>query len=408
MEIGLIVIGVLVGPLINLAIYACAYFPRPISPWQTPPESIKARSWTSKLPIVGWMTRWSEGPVFGRWFWLRPLLIELLTPIALVMLYRFVLGGGTVGAPVAISTLFHQFLAYGLLVGLMVVATFIDFDERTIPDWITLPGTLVGLLGAAVFPDWRLQELVPPVFPAMTWTSGSIHANSPYPWVVEWNGVQGLMLGLLFWTGWCFGMSDRRWIVRRGFKKAVLYFFAALQRSPSTRLLLSIWLVGIVLIGGAYCSFGPFRWEALLSSLFGIGLGGLLVWGFRLAAQWAMGQEALGFGDVTLMAMIGSFFGWQIVWISFFLSPFFGLIFVLIVWAVTRDRSTPFGPYICAATVYAMLDWNRLWGYCSTLFLSADLMLIVLVVLMFAMGTLLWLVEMIKMLVMGGKVKSSG
>ena len=65
-----------------------------------------------------------------------------------------------------------------------------------------------------------------------------------------------------------------------------------------------------------------------------MGLGGGLVWGFRIVACWAMGQEALGFGDVTLMAMIGAFFGWQIVWIAFFLAPFFGMLFVVVVWIV--------------------------------------------------------------------------
>ena len=39
---------------------------------------------------------------------------------------------------------------------LMLVATFIDFDEKTIPDEITIPGTLLGLLFAALWPDSHL------------------------------------------------------------------------------------------------------------------------------------------------------------------------------------------------------------------------------------------------------------
>jgi leader peptidase (prepilin peptidase) / N-methyltransferase len=397
MEIGLVLIGLLIGPWINYAIYAFAYFPRPISPWQLPPDSIGRRALGTKIPIIGWLMRFREAGTFGRVFWIRPLLIELLTPIALVYLYRFVMAGGTVGGPVASSTLTHQFWALSLLFGLMIVSTFIDFDERTIPDWITLPGTLLGLLGSVMFPDWRLQEMVPPVFPAMTWTSELLHANSPFEWPLPWNGSQGLFFGALFWSGWCFGMADRRWITRRGFEKAIQYFFAGLKRSPSTRLLIAIWVVGMIGLVGGYWALDVKRWESLLSSLFGIGLGGILVWGFRLVARLAMGQEALGFGDVTLMAMIGSFFGWQIVWLSFFIAPFFGLAFVLIVWAITRDRATPFGPYLCAATAYALLDWHRLWGYCATCFLAPQLMLLVLLVVMLAFGAMLWMLELVKM-----------
>ncbi len=54
------------------------------------------------------------------------------------------------------------------------------------------------------------------------------------------------------------------------------------------------------------------------------GDGGGLVWSFRIVASVVMGREALGFGDVTLMAMVGAFTGWQAVWISFFLAPLLG------------------------------------------------------------------------------------
>ena len=404
--VGLICVGLLLGPFINFAIYSFAYFPRPFSPWQNPPIDIGVRSWRAKLPIAGWLIRGAETKQFGRLFWFRPFLIELATPIALVFLHRYCMAGAfmPVGLiPIAQNTLWHQFIGFSLLISLMTVATFIDFDERTIPDLITIPGTIMGLVGAVVIPDWRLHEVALPVFPGFKETTVPLQgialplqANSPSSWNPDWTGSFGLFLGLVFWSLWCFGMADRRWITRRGLGKAFVYFFEVLKRSPSTKMLIGMWLAGVIGVSVAYGMTGPMQWEALLSSLFGMGLGGGLVWGFRIVACWAMGQEALGFGDVTLMAMIGAFFGWQIVWIAFFLAPFFGMLFVVIVWILTRDNSLPFGPYLCAATLYVMLDWVRVWEMCSGMFLPPELLIPMFLVMLAALGALLWMVQSVK------------
>ena len=401
-EIGLLLVGLVLGPFINFAIYSYAYFPRPISPWQARPTEIPISKGSAKLPVIGWMLRHRESVYFGRVFWLRPLFIELATPIALVFLYRYCMDSAFMPQGLAIipvRTLQHQFVAYGLLIALMAVATFIDFDERTIPDLVTIPGTILGLVGALVFPDWRLHELTLPAFPALVGEAVPIHANSPGPWDMSWNGSTGLLLGLFFWSFWCFGMADRRWITRRGFQKAAVYFVEVLRRSPGTRMLLMLWIVGVVCLIGAFNFVSPTSWEALLSSLFGIGLGGALVWGFRIVACWAMGQEALGFGDVTLMAMIGSFFGWQIVWLAFFLAPFFGMIFVVFVWILTRDNSFPFGPYLCASTLYCMLDWIRLWNWTSDYFLPPHILVVILVGMLITLGAMLWMIQKLKRIV---------
>ncbi|HUP80716.1 MAG TPA: hypothetical protein VM260_19355, partial [Pirellula sp.] len=136
-EIALFIVGLILGPFINFSIYSFAYFPRPISPWQLQPESISQRNGNAKVPIVGWLFRREECVQFGPLFWLRPFLIELATPIALVFLYSYCMVGTFSPGAVGLGTLRQQFVGYGLLIGLMTVATFIDFDERTIPDFIT-------------------------------------------------------------------------------------------------------------------------------------------------------------------------------------------------------------------------------------------------------------------------------
>lgn len=401
-EIGLFVFGLLIlGPFLNFAIYSFAYFPRAISPWQAPSVGIPNRNLWSRVPVLGWLkSSRQEAEIFGRFYWVRPFLIELGTPFCLVLLYRYCTDGAFMptGLPaIPASTLQHQFIAFAALISLMTVATFIDFDERTIPDMVTIPGTLIGLVGAMVIPDWRLHESILPVFPALLGPALPMQANSPFHWDMSFHGSTGLILGLLFWSGWCFGLADRRWISRRGNKKAMEYFFERLRRSPSTKLLAVLWVIGFVGIVVAQANLDAMRWESLLSSLFGIGLGGVLVWGFRLVARLALKQEALGFGDVTLMAMIGAFFGWQIVWMAFFIAPICGLAFVIISWIITRDNSTPFGPYLCAGTLYAMLDWVRLWDWFQIYFLPPIFILPFLGAMLFALGVMLWIVHRIKM-----------
>ncbi len=295
------------------------------------------------------------------------MLIELCTPIGLVLLYQYINTRGLDPSGILTDTqLMVQLVAYGLLMGLMVIATFIDFDERTIPDMITLPGTLIGLVGSTWVPGWRLWLPGATVFPPRPVAPIALHANSPFGWPVEWKqgavGASGLWIGILIWVVWCFAMMERRLILRRGYSKAGLYFLETLRRSPTTRPLMGLGVVGSIAIAvGYYGILSPPQWEGLLSSLMGIGLGGLLVWLFRIVAYWGLEQEALGFGDVTLMGMVGAFFGWQIVWVAFFFAPVLALVFVISIWIITGNNRTPFGPYLCGATLYLMLDWNRVW-----------------------------------------------
>ncbi len=60
--------------------------------------------------------------------------------------------------------------------------------------------------------------------------------------------------------------------------------------------------------------------HGFLVSLAGLIVGGGVVWVVRLIGHWTLGREAMGFGDVVLMAMIGSVIGWQPV-LAVFFSP---------------------------------------------------------------------------------------
>ena len=114
---------------------------------------------------------------------------------------------------------------------------------------------------------------------------------------------------------------------------------------------------------------GRDSWIGLLTALVGLAGGGLVVWVVRLVARWSLRQEAMGFGDVTLLAMIGAFLGWQAALLVFFLAPLAGVVVGLLQLLLTRETEMAFGPYLCLATVAVMLGWPALWeGYAMDLF----------------------------------------
>ncbi len=93
-----------------------------------------------------------------------------------------------------------------------------------------------------------------------------------------------------------------------------------------------------------------------------------MIWTIRFIASLILQREAMGFGDVTLMAMIGAFLGWQPMVIVFFLSPFAGALVGLVKWILIRDNVIPYGPFLCLSTLLVLVFWGPLWEYCSRMF----------------------------------------
>ena len=85
-----------------------------------------------------------------------------------------------------------------------------------------------------------------------------------------------------------------------------------------------------------------------------------MTWLVRWLSSVVLGQESLGLGDVTLMAMIGSFLGWQPLVFVFLLAPLCGIAMGLGVRLVTNRTYIPFGPYLSMAAVVVLVVGNRL------------------------------------------------
>ncbi|NQV24602.1 MAG: prepilin peptidase [Rhodopirellula sp.] len=185
-----------------------------------------------------------------------------------------------------------QFWKYGRAIGhlvlltLLIAATITDFREYIIPDQITMPGMIAGVLLATISGDTQLMHFW------VDWNQAVMDLRGPY--IPEWIG-------------------------------------------------------------------GHTHWHGFVWSMTGLFAGGGVTWLVRWLSSTVLGQESLGLGDVTLMAMIGSFLGWQPLVFVFLLAPICGIAMGLGVRLVTNRTYIPFGPYLSLAAVVVLFVWRPLW-----------------------------------------------
>ncbi len=360
-------VALIVGGQINRGIYRLAFDRRSIDPWSPPMPKAPPRKWFDRLPVLGWFGLQREEKLHGTGHWIRPAMIELALACGLTMLFFHVIRGNTVEEIVLrdnpqlknSAALGALFISHAALICLMTVATFIDFDEKTIPDAITGPGTILGLGLAALWPEARL--IIPDYLPDGTVAAEWLQVASPQAWPRWFDHWQGVALGCACLVAWCWAMVPTLCTLRRGWKKGIQFYLASFFSGPYWLRMLATAVVGCPLIVAVWWFGSSDRWEALLTQLVGMVVGGGLVWAVRICASLALRKEAMGFGDVTLMAMIGAFLGWQATLLVFFLSPAGAVIVALAQFFVTKKREIAFGPYLCLAAVFLMVGWPLIW-----------------------------------------------
>jgi leader peptidase (prepilin peptidase)/N-methyltransferase len=397
--------GLGVGSLINWAIYTLAYNYRPISPWSPAPANLPPRTWLDRLPVIGWWRLRREENVHGPWFWIRPILIELGYASFIVWLFHFETNDGLLPRSMEMvppSFWYPLFATHALLIALITVATFIDFDERMIPDTITLPGTILLLILTTA---WQTKTVDPPL-----WSTGHLPhlvklpegGLTPEPLLVHtpkqidgaWpvlDGWPGLALALAILWGWYVAMLHGVVWLRQGWGRAVRLYVASIFRHNQWQYLGLVFVVLSLATAGVWWLGGP-RWHSLYTSLVGLAFAGGLVWGVRIGGYIGLRREAMGFGDVTLMIMIGAAIGWQASLLVFFLSPFTAVVVGLAQLAITGRQELAFGPYLSLATVVVIVAWVALWEhYARVLFELGNLIpFMVISFLLLMTGTLMW------------------
>lgn len=105
--------------------------------------------------------------------------------------------------------------------------------------------------------------------------------------------------------------------------------------------------------------------SALLTAIIGAAVGFGLLWLVGIGGKWLFKEEAMGGGDIKMMAMVGAFVGWQGVLLTIFMGALTGTLIFLPLKLVGRNRLVPFGIFLAigAAVTYlvgpVIITWYK-------------------------------------------------
>ena len=104
------------------------------------------------------------------------------------------------------------------------------------------------------------------------------------------------------------------------------------------------------------------RMHGLLNSFIGALVGGGIIYVLGVLGKLAFKKDAMGGGDVKLMAMIGSIIGWKLVLLTFFIAPFLGVVPGLISKFKSGAETIPYGPFLSVAALVSVFFGNKILG----------------------------------------------
>lgn len=220
-----------------------------------------------------------------------------------------------------------------VLVEALVVASLIDWDLMIIPDSVTLPPMLLAVVVMTLFGKFWLVPV---------------------------------------------------WIQDPSLLRSVIAFFTGVWEPIGSTASVPAWI-------GAHPNL-----HGLAASLAGWFIGGGLIWGIRLVGHAALRREAMGFGDVVLMAMVGAFLGWQPTVVAIFLAACLSIPLILSTRLFAWNREIPFGPFLSIGTLVTLLGWKWIWPRVEMYFSLGVLLPVVAAIFAIGLFALLVLIRVIK------------
>lgn len=313
------VLGAAVGSFINVCVRRLPYEKSLFWPSSRCGHCYQPIRWFHNLPLVSYWLLRGRCSVCGTPFSVLYFLVELFTGLAFAALFYFEVFRNALG--IDVLALRHREIELGvipaagwvifgyhaILLSFLIVVSLCDLEDMEIPLSVTITGAVVGLAGAALFPwPWPRATFVAPPMPF----------NLPYP-------PGKLPAGLYPWPVW---YPLPHWL-------------------PA-----GSWQLG------------------LATGLAGAVLGMVMLRAVRFLFTLGRGVEGLGVGDADLMMMAGTFIGWQLTLVAFFVAIVPALFFGIVQLLRKGDQALPFGPSLAVGVVLTIFLWPRIRGFFAPLF----------------------------------------
>jgi leader peptidase (prepilin peptidase) / N-methyltransferase len=342
------VLGAAIGSFLNVCIYRMPLDLSVNKPrWSFCPSCQQQLRWYQNIPLFSWLFLRGRCAHCGGRIAFRYFAVELLTALLFLAVWR--------QFPWQIA------IAYWVLVSLLIVGTFIDFEHFIIPDEVTIGGTIAGLVASFLVPalmgtGGRWSALVTSALSAML--------GFAILWVVleagkKAFGKKKIQLDAPTTFTWTRKGEDADFVVGEETALWSDYF------SRENDLLILHCDDAVVDTRNLGKTNLRFHYNRLLIDGEEISLDTLE----RISGvvrELQIPREAMGRGDLKFLAAIGAFLGWRAVLFSVFAGSLLGSLVglaTLLVGQRVWSPKLPFGPYLALGALLWIFFGESILGW---------------------------------------------
>ena len=319
LAIFIFIFGAMVGSFLNVCIVRLPQSKSIVFPSSHCVSCQKPIAWIDNVPLLSWVLlggkcRSCKAPISFR-YWL----VELITALGFLGFYLYFGFTPLLGV-------------YLVMLSCFIVATFVDFKERIIPDEVSVGGLFVGIFLSAIVPQMHPVNL------------SNVYLSS---------FLAGLIVVL------CIALMS----IYPFFCKHLMDPKEDPQADRGIKILVLSSLFAIALINWGL-HYMPVAWApyalSISASLSGYLIGGGIIYAMGLIGDIIFRKESMGGGDVKLMALVGAFLGWEMAVLAFFIAPFFGVVYGVVEKIRTKDSAIAYGPFLVLASLVSLFWGERI------------------------------------------------
>jgi len=369
------VLGCCVGSFLNVVIYRLPRNKSIVMPPSACPACGRHIHFYDNIPLISWLIlgrkcRYCKAPISPRYF-----IVELLTGVLFCSLFfiSFRTNLQQAGIPPFQQGGWFLYLIAITLLSTLLAASAIDMELWVIPIslcwFITAAGLVAATLAHYVIDPAVIRAYV--LLPSASVKSASLAAGAAVGLTVSLILVATGAIKRSYECEQSNGPSagpdrsasaavnDRIEVCRE-----ILFLLPIVLGAAA-----GYWMLNYIPeLAGWWLNFSQHPSMAgLLGSLWGYFVGGAVVWITRILGTLTFGKEAMGLGDVHLMAGAGTVIGPVCVVVAFFIAPFFGLAWAAGQMFFKKTRQIPYGPFLSLAVFVVIILHHRIFSYLNVL-----------------------------------------